>query len=104
MPERIAPGHRYSYFERVVVNGRLVSRVREPKSQRWEMERAIHVIEELLETDTAGSRKGLHVMIDWWAPQFMRCDAPELRERFATILGRAYSLRHLESQELRESK
>lgn len=95
MIEPLRTGHPLSAFEKVVVDGKQSFRARPPQGQRWEMERALHVLNELLEKEETARRKGLAVMIDWWAPQFMRCDEPELREKFAEVLTKAYHWRHL---------
>jgi hypothetical protein len=98
MLEPLRTGHPLSAFEKVVIDGKEVSRARPPQGQRWEMERALYILEYLLQNEATAHRKGLAVMIDWWAPQFMRCDAPELREKFAEILVQAYHWRHLASR------
>jgi hypothetical protein len=95
MIEPLRTGHPLSAFEKVIVSGKEISRARLPQGERWEMERALYVLEELLETEETARRKGLAVMIDWWAPRFMICEAPELREKFAEILIKAYHWRHL---------
>lgn len=98
MIEPLRTGHPLSAFEKVVIDGKEVSRARPPQGQRWEMERALHILEELLQNEATAHRKGVAVMVDWWAPQFMKCDAPELREKFAEILITAYHWRHLASR------
>ncbi|MGO7452001.1 hypothetical protein ACCS81_08335 [Rhizobium ruizarguesonis] len=95
MIEPLRTGHPLSAFESVIIDNKRVFRARPAQDQRWEMERAVYMLEELLQNEATAHRKGLSVMIDWWAPQFMKCDAPELREKFATILAKAYRWRHL---------
>lgn len=62
------------------------------------------MVEELMETEGAAHRKGLATMTDWWAPQFMECDAPDLREKFAAIPKKTYRLRHLLPTEQNETE
>ena len=69
MIETLRTGHPLSAFENIVVDGKQISRARPPQGHRWEMERALHILEELLDTEATARRKGLAVMIDWWAPQ-----------------------------------
>lgn len=94
MLEPLHPGHPYSAFEKIVENGDERNVPRPPQGERWEMERALYIFEHALEDETTARRRGV-VMIDWWAPRFTLCDAPELRQRFAKVLARSYEWRYL---------